>query len=203
MSVPTGLRERKKRATRVALSRAALRLTLELGWDKVTVEGIAAEVDVSARTFFNYFSTKEEAVMADTEDQLDRFVTALTERPTDEPILDAIHHALIDTMKFGDDDAREWVAQFRLARREPSLLPYFMARVHEMERHLVSAIAARTGTDPEHDLYPALVATAAGGAIKAALRVWSDRRSPLPLADLVADALDQLGRGLPEPQRRS
>jgi len=195
-----GLRERKKRATRVALSRAALRLTLELGWDKVTVEGIAAEVDVSVRTFFNYFSSKEEAVMADTEEQLERVLAALRARPADEPILTAIREALVGAMDFPDDEAREWVAQFRLAKREPSLLPYYIARQEIIEDHLVAAIADRTGTDAEHDLYPTLVAAVASGAVKAAMRTWSARRSPLPLAALITEALDQLGRGLPQPE---
>ncbi|WP_161606186.1 TetR family transcriptional regulator [Microlunatus speluncae] len=195
-----GLRERKKRATRIALSRAALRQTLEHGWDKVTVEGIAAEVDVSVRTFFNYFSSKEEAVMADTEEHLERVLAALRARPADEPILVAMRNALVGAMDFPDDEAREWVDQFRLAKREPSLLPYFIARQEVVEEHLVAAIADRTGTDAEHDLYPTLVATAASGAVKAAMRTWSTRRSPLPLATLITEALEQLGRGLPQPR---
>ncbi len=194
-----GLRERKKRATRVALSRAALRLTLQHGWDKVTVEGIAAEVDVSVRTFFNYFSSKEEAVMADTEEQQERVLTALRERPADEPILSAIRNALVGAMDFQEDEAREWVAQFRLAKREPSLLPYFIARQELVEDQLISVIADRTGTDPEHDLYPTLVAAAAGGSVKAAMRIWSTRRSTLPLTALISDALDRLAEGLPQP----
>ncbi len=195
-----GLRERKKRATRVALSRAALRLTLEHGWDKVTVEGIAAEVDVSVRTFFNYFSSKEEAVMADTEEQLEQVLAELRARPTDEPILTAIRNALVGAMDFPDDEAREWVAQFRLAKREPNLLPYFIARQETIEDHLVAAIADRTGTDPERDLYPTLVAAATTGAVKAAMRIWTTRRSTLPLAALIAEALDRLGQGLPQPE---
>jgi AcrR family transcriptional regulator len=60
-----GMRERKRRATRNSIQRAVLVLALERGFDRVTVEEISQAAEVSPRTFFNYFSTKEAAVIGD------------------------------------------------------------------------------------------------------------------------------------------
>lgn len=90
-----GLRERKKRETRFALSQAAIRLALEHGWDNVTVEDIAVAANVSERTFSNYFATKAEAVVATHVERGRRTAEALRERPAGEPLWDALANAVV------------------------------------------------------------------------------------------------------------
>ena len=80
----TGLRERKKLATRAALGQAAWQLTIERGYAHTRVEDIAAAAGVSARTFSNYFSSKEEALLSVGEDRGARMVAALQGRPDGE-----------------------------------------------------------------------------------------------------------------------
>src|SRR5699024_11473825 len=75
-----GLRERKKRATRAALQFTALQLVADRGLDHVTVEDITEEVGVSPRTFFNYFATKEEALIGTDPDLLPALTAALRAR---------------------------------------------------------------------------------------------------------------------------
>ena len=79
-----GLRERKKAETRRALSSAALRLARELGPDGVTIEAIAEAAGVSPRTFFNYFASKDDAIVGVTPAEASELVGDLIGRPEDE-----------------------------------------------------------------------------------------------------------------------
>src|SRR4051795_13639980 len=82
----SGLRERKKLTTRQALARAALRLAVERGPGNVRREDIAAAVDVSLRTFNNYFSSKEQAIVALAVDRAAGIAASLRGRPAGEPL---------------------------------------------------------------------------------------------------------------------
>lgn len=79
-----GLRERKKRLTRGRLHRSALELTLEKGVTAVTVDAIAEAAEVSPRTFFNYFRSKESAILGLPDDMAESLVTQMRQRPNDE-----------------------------------------------------------------------------------------------------------------------
>ncbi|MGH3623780.1 MAG: TetR family transcriptional regulator [Sciscionella sp.] len=199
--VAEGLRERKKRATRAALSAAALRLSAERGMDNVTIEEIAQAVDVSTRTFFNYFSSKEEAIMADNEQRAEKMYAALLARPAGEPIMLGVRNAVLAVLDEIGEPSREWAEQVRLVHKTPSLLPHQMAANAEVERGLARVIAERTGVDPEESMHPALVAASAGMAVRVAAERWIDGRGPRSLAELIREAMDQLARGLPTPDR--
>src|SRR5687768_18194798 len=90
---PAGRRERKKHQTAVALHEAALKLFARQGFAETTVEEIADEVDVSARTFFRYFSSKESVIYADEGVRRETWLAALHARPHDEPLLVSIREA--------------------------------------------------------------------------------------------------------------
>src|SRR2546429_8613576 len=90
-----GLRERKKQATRKALRDAALRLALEHGADNVRVDDIAEAAGVSPRTYNNYFSSREQAIVAAITAERDlRVATALRARPAGEPLAQAVVEAV-------------------------------------------------------------------------------------------------------------
>ncbi|MCP9970969.1 TetR family transcriptional regulator [Actinomadura madurae] len=94
-SQPPGRRERKKQRTREALVDAAFTLFAEKGFDATTVEEIADAVDVSSRTFFRYFASKEDVALTFQEEQTRAVMAALAERPPDEPIMTALRHTVV------------------------------------------------------------------------------------------------------------
>ncbi|MBO4275237.1 TetR family transcriptional regulator [Microbispora triticiradicis] len=200
-----GLRERKKQETRIALSWAAIKLVAERGLENVRVEDIAAAAGVAPRTFNNYFSSKGEAIAAR---QLDRgrlIAQELRRRPASEPLWEAITSAVITQLAMGADydDRRpdqQWQTGIRLMIDEPSLQGEMLRASAVAEEELAAAIAERTGTDIAHDLYPRLVAGAAGAAIRVAMDQWLRADPPVPVRPLVEDALGLLAAGLPEPR---
>jgi AcrR family transcriptional regulator len=188
-----GLRERKKAETRDALASAALRLADELGPDRVTVDEIAAAAGVSPRTFFNYFASKEDAIVGSTESSTSRVVQELASRPAAEAPIDALRAAVHASADHLEADPDDWIIRHRLVTRYPALGVRYAARLAAVEHELVVEIARRTRLDADVDTYPAALVSAAMAASRVALTVWQarDRRASLPrLFDEVFDQLD-------------
>src|SRR5829696_1284891 len=103
-----GLRARKKRVAREAIAATARRLFAERGFDAVTVAEIAVAADVSEKTVFNHFPTKEDLAFAGREQGLKRLVADITERPPGASVLDvfrALTTSVIDDLVVpGDED---------------------------------------------------------------------------------------------------
>ncbi len=193
-----GLRERKKRATRAALSTATLRLAVERGLSNVLVEDIAAEVNVSPRTFNNYFHSKEDAILSPALTRVGHLRAALAGRPADEPLWDALACGM--TMLIPRDrELRGWTEQIRLIKATASLSAARMRVFVLVEGSLAAEIGRRTGTDVNRDLYPRLAAGAAATGARVAVDHWVDSASRYPIGELLEQALRDIARGLPPP----
>jgi len=200
-----GRREQKKQATRTALSQAALRLSVEHGVDNVTVEQIAGEADVSLRTFFNYFSSKEEAVVAGDAATAESLVEVFRARPAAESVLDALRHAVLWVVDEDGYSDRDRVAQMRALRRTPSLLPHQLAAFVAQEQALAAAVAERVGSGVHRDLYAALVAASAMAGLRVAVQHWLEEPEAgagpagASLPELADGVIAQLAAGLGAP----
>jgi AcrR family transcriptional regulator len=199
------LRERKKLATRRAIRRVALDLIAERGFAHVTVEDIAAAADVSPRTFFNYFSSKEAVLFggdpAKAEEMRARLVSELPGRSA----LEVVRVVLVDQARavaeelaeLGGDPTR-WIRQIRAVQAEPQLRAAQAAHMAMVESTFAAALAERLGTDPERDPYPLLLASAAMGVLRATMSFWARSGGVVPLEQLVDAACRALAAGLPE-----
>ncbi|MFV8402119.1 TetR/AcrR family transcriptional regulator [Dermabacter hominis] len=191
-----GLRERKKRESREAMHLSALELVAEHGLAQVTVDQIAERAGVCSRTFFNYWGSKEAAVLGVDPEQSSRFVDILASRPAQEPVRDSIRALL---RIHADDasrrsDTRELT--HRVLSREPQLLQILTDRNRGVSRELSAVIAERLtpsmGADDARDA--AAIHVAWGFAMARSVYAIAVRRD-LSLADALPIVLDFLDSG--------
>lgn len=194
-----GRRDRKKLATHQMLRSAALRLVAERGLHQVTVEDIAEAADVSVRTFFNHFPSKEDAIVGLDPERVGQLREALAARPAEEGPLAALQAVLCELAATMVERSDEWPLRMEVVRASPALLPRMLASFATYERALVEVIASRTGTDPDRDLYPTLTTGVAMGAFRAAMALWRSTKGAQPLSKLLDTAFTQVAAGLPAP----
>jgi AcrR family transcriptional regulator len=197
--VTPGLRERKKQDTRAALAAATLRLAAEHGLAALTVEQIATAAGVSYRTFFNHFSAKEEALLRPAGDSQPGFAALLAGQDPRLAPLPAAREALRAVVAELDADREAWLQRLSVIAAEPDLLPRLVELGTADERAMTEALAARTGLDPDTDLYPGLLAAVLGCALRVTLHRWYRRGGEEPIDRLFGEAVDALAAGLPGP----
>ena len=176
-SVPSdpGLRERKKLATRRALSTHALRLALERGVSTVTVEEIAVAAGLSPRTFFNYFPTKEAAFVGDDLDRAQAFVATVIGAPEDAPVWELLRETAVETLARHDQSPEERALRDQLARSDADFLSWLLAAYTRLEQELVVELGRRLPA--ASSLETRLLANAASAAVRAATETWLEAGS--------------------------
>jgi AcrR family transcriptional regulator len=190
-----GLRERKKVETRQALARAAMQLAVERGLENVRVEDITDAVNVSRRTFTNYFTSKEEAIASLNADRAAGAAEALRDRPAGESLADSLAEAFAAQHEAATRMYRERIAPLRMMVSSPALIGEYLKTLVEAEEPLARVIAERTGADPQRDLYPRVLAAAVTAAVRAATGHWMANGATGSLPDLIRQAVRQVACG--------
>ena len=196
--IVVGLRERKKARTREALQEAAMDLFSRQGFDRTTVEEIAAACEMSPRTFFRYFPTKEDVLFGDSEQRSTTLVETLVARPLDLPPLAAIHAAMRTISLTYDDERDVLVARAAIVQGSPGLRAYKVEHQRGWEEALVAGLLRRS--DTAHDsLTPEeirLITAVSMAAFRAAYETWLDEPDQPDIVALVDHAFEQISGGL-------
>jgi AcrR family transcriptional regulator len=168
------LMERKRQLVRDELTEAAVKLLAFQGFDQTTIEQMAAAAGVSRRTFFRYFQSKEDVVIATLSEMSARIVAGLESRPPEEPPAAALQATLRSV--FAAKVAEHPEKTHRLACitvQTPSILARYLERQVTWKAELAAVLARRMATDPT-DLRPAVLVAVAFAAFDAALVRWAD-----------------------------
>ncbi len=200
-SAPTGRSERMA-ATAARVTTVARRLTAERGLTGFTVEEVCERAGISRRTFFNYFATKDDAVLGrsahrDDEDLVAAFLDGTA------PLLDDLARLTAQRWARADmtvENCREVQAA---VEREPRLLAKFLEQLLRDEQSDVELVERREGL-PRGDVLPATAVQVVGALAGAAVREFVSEGSTTPFADLLTRRLDAARTLLsPDPERTS
>lgn len=195
MPEPIGLRERKKRDRRRQIEDVAIELFERQGFDATTIEQIAAAADIAPRTFFSYFDTKDDVVIADYADRLGRILHELDQRPADEPTWRALRASFAAVASDYAAEADRLARRFGIMATTPSVqarsLQLQAGWEHTLAAHLATRMAA-----PSSDPAPRLFAATAVAVMRASLQHWLTAPQAVELPTLVQDAFDRLSAGL-------
>jgi len=188
-----GRRSRKKQRTRDDLLAAGDALFSNQGFDATTTTDIAERADVSQRTLFRHFPTKEAVLYGDMDDARLQLRAALQARPIDEPVLLAVRTALLSLAEDHERNRDRRLMQARLAATSPTVQAYSRAVIQaSWEREIIVAVARRLEVDPMVDPRPELVAGAAMSGVRIAVRQWTASDGADDFMALIANALDAI-----------
>jgi AcrR family transcriptional regulator len=165
-----GLRERKRQQTRERLTRVAMALFLERGFEATTLDDIAAAADISRRSFFHYFASKEDVVFAWQEESTAALIAAVATRPANESMLTAAENAIAAMAR--QLEPGEAIAMARLKRENPALQARDQVKYEKLERALAEALGKRAGHKTEK-LQARLVAMITIGAMRIGAEFWA------------------------------
>ncbi len=197
-----GLRERKRFATARAIEMAALNLVAAKGLDKVTVDEISRIADISPRTFFNYFASKESALVGETPEPPTADAVAAYVNASSGSVFDGLGALLAAAVEGRSNDTELMLKRRSLLKDYPQLFAMRMAAMREFEDRVREIVALRLAADD-----PALAADSglllsrsrlitnvAFAAMKHAWVCWADNEGGTSLGDRLKDSFDELGR---------
>ncbi|MDC9808580.1 MULTISPECIES: TetR family transcriptional regulator [Rhizobium] len=167
-----GRRERKRRQTRERIEQAAVSLFLRRGFEATTIEDITEAADISKRSFFDYFPSKEEVVFAWQDSFADRLTAEVAARPASESSVAAVEAAIAATVIASVDE--RGLALAELIHDTPALKARDQLKYARLEQKLAEALLLRKGSAPERSRMRVLAAVVIG-ALRVGSELWQQR----------------------------
>lgn len=184
-----GLRERKRRETLRRIAETGLKLFLTNGYEATTLEAIAEAAGISRRTFFYYFKSKEEILLAWQGGLIDAIRTALLEQSTKQPPLDAVKNALLKlATRYQSDQA---IVIDRLMRSNETLRARHQTKYVQQEQVVFEALCEMWPL-PKRRKALRIVAMMSIGAMRLAIDAWSQEGGKRPVAAYLLEAFANL-----------
>lgn len=194
-AVREGRRERKRRQTRERIETTALKLFLERGFDNTTIEDITEAADVSKRSFFDYFPSKEDVVAAWQDGFADELIGAVAAQPADAPLVDVIETAINAALRAAISDPQH-LAIAALIRDTPALRSRDQLKYAKLERKLTDALHARCSAGDEERFRLSVLAAAVVGMLRIGGERWSGAQKDLPLEEFASGMFHELWAAL-------
>jgi AcrR family transcriptional regulator len=189
------LRARRRLRMETEIEEIALELFAQRGFEDVTIDEIADAAAISRRTFFRCFGSKEELLLRGVRRRVDRFIEAFGARPVDEPLLEALRAAVLETAEGYEADRDALVRLERIIADAPGVLARSIGEPTALMDTIIGMVAVRLDTDPAADMRPAIIANSVVFSGHVALQMWLHRPgSDYPA--LAAQAFDLAVDGL-------
>ena len=191
-SLTVQLRAKRSEMMISELEAVALGLFEERGFDEVTIEDIATRARISVRTFYRYFSTKEDLLQVQIDRRSDALRAELGVRPVDDTPLRSLRLAL-EAVTSAEDPAllRRWVT---VVAATPSVLRGVIGGIQLKSQRVISEFLGSRLSLPSDALVPTMLAAAVGGVIQAAHTRWFIEGGDI--GTMISDGLEVLERGV-------
>jgi mycofactocin system transcriptional regulator len=188
---------RPRVTSRAALERLAFDLFARQGFEETTVDDIAVEAGIGRRTFFRYFTSKNDLVWGDFEEHLERLRTLLRETDSCVPLVEAVRRAVVEFNRFDVSEVPWHRQRMELILRVPTLQADSTLRYASWRGVIRDFVAERMELSPSA-MVPRLAGYAFLSASIAAYEHWLSCDEEVDLSDLLDEAIRRVGAGLDE-----
>jgi len=190
------LRERKKEKTRDTLIEVANRMFQERGFEKTTVDDIVGLADISQRTFFRYFPTKEAVVFSKHSKRIVKFRSLLAKYKSTETPIKAVMKALIDFAGDYEKNKGQLLREWQIVVDSPVLIARDVELDSEYETAIAEALVGENGPNSLENQDARILAGAIFGAVRATMQEWFVDECRASLPELGRHTFEMLEKGL-------